>query len=303
VSVFVRVGRVRVVNSKVVIKTRPEKLKPIINQELGEAMPVCITDKNKNIIHVNKTFYSLFNLNEKQTIDIKCHELIKSSSCESDDCPARHILRGLERYEYEFEREFSDGRKVCCLAVLTPYRGSNDNIAGIIHHYIDISRCKQAEAEMKIAQERLVVEQVALREKNIVLKEIMNRIDDEKKQIAFRIQSNVDRLVMPILRKLKEKANSVEKDYIRLLEGSLSEITSPFISQLEKNFAELTPREIEICNLVKDGLTCKDIAGVYDISEQTVIKHRKKIRKKLGIGGQKINLISYLKSMSDNTSS
>jgi len=72
---------------------------------------------------------------------------------------------------------------------------------------------------------------------------------------------------------------------------------------LEKNFAELTPREIEICNLVKDGLTCKDIAGVYDISEQTVIKHRKKIRKKLGIGGQKINLISYLKSMSDNTSS
>lgn len=161
---------------------------------------------------------------------------------------------------------------------------------------------KKVEAKLQTTNERLIIDQVALRGKNVALKEILNRIGDEKKQLGRVIQSNVNRTIMPILKKLEEKTGSVEKEYIKILENSLSEITSPFISQLEKQFTELTPREIEICNMIKDGLSSKEIASAFDISDQTVIKHRKKIRKKLGIGGQKVNLVSHLKSLPNNTS-
>ena len=57
----------------------------------------------------------------------------------------------------------------------------------------------------------------------------------------------------------------------------------------------LTPREIEVCDLIKKGLTSKDIARTLSISLKTVEKHRDNIRKKLGIANRRINLASLLK--------
>lgn len=59
----------------------------------------------------------------------------------------------------------------------------------------------------------------------------------------------------------------------------------------------MSPRESEICSMVKNGLTSKDIARTLGISTQTVLKQRKHIRKKLGINNSPINLTSYLKSL------
>ncbi|MFH2035598.1 MAG: PAS domain S-box protein [Candidatus Zixiibacteriota bacterium] len=170
----------------------------------------------------------------------------------------------------------------------------------ILYSCRDITERKKTEQKLIETHSKLLTEQVTLREKNTALKELMYQINDEKKQMARLIQSNVDRTIMPILRKLKEKAQPSEQEYIKLLEGNLSEVTSPFISHLEKQFTELTPREIEICNMIKNGLSSKDIAATLDISDQTVIKHRKRIRKKIGIGGQKVNLISHLNSFSSH---
>lgn len=60
---------------------------------------------------------------------------------------------------------------------------------------------------------------------------------------------------------------------------------------LEKSFAKeencekspLTPREIEIVQLVAQGLIAKEIADVLNLSTHTVYTHRKKIMKKLNL--------------------
>jgi DNA-binding CsgD family transcriptional regulator len=67
------------------------------------------------------------------------------------------------------------------------------------------------------------------------------------------------------------------------------------MNKLEKNAESLSPRELEICSLIRNGYTSKEIAGILNISPETVRTQRKKIRKKLGLIGQKTNLISYLK--------
>ena len=45
-----------------------------------------------------------------------------------------------------------------------------------------------------------------------------------------------------------------------------------------------------------EGKSWKEIADFFHLSPRTIGKHRENIRKKLGIGGKKVNLISFLQS-------
>ena len=85
-----------------------------------------------------------------------------------------------------------------------------------------------------------------------------------------------------------------EKAYVSLVEENLKELTSPFAGEISTQVFGLTQREIEICNMIKGGLTSKEIASLLDVSSRTVETHRNNIRKKLDIANQRINLATYL---------
>lgn len=77
----------------------------------------------------------------------------------------------------------------------------------------------------------------------------------------------------------------------------LDEITVPFLTRLTALHRLLTPREIDIAALVREGRTSKEIADLLNISASGVDFHRKKIRQKIGLTGEKSNLRSYLLSL------
>ncbi|UCD63274.1 MAG: PAS domain S-box protein [Candidatus Zixiibacteriota bacterium] len=161
----------------------------------------------------------------------------------------------------------------------------------------DITRLDRTEKALRDVNEELNLERETLRQKNLALKEILSQIEDEKKRLATQIHLNVNRVVLPVVNALAEKAGSEGEHYIALLKSCLIDLTSPFVSNLERDFANLTPRELEICEMIKTGFTSKQIAGALNNSVETVLKQRKIIRRKLGISKKDINLVTYLKSL------
>lgn len=148
------------------------------------------------------------------------------------------------------------------------------------------------------AEEQLEVERRTLKNKNIALVEILERVQIEKNDINARIQANVDKIIMPILFALGGEVPPEQRGYVRLLEKNLSEIAAPFINRISRDFSNLTPVEIQICNLIRNGFTTKEIAKTRRISPATVNRHREHIRKKLDISNKTVNLTTYLNSFS-----
>ncbi len=167
----------------------------------------------------------------------------------------------------------------------------------ILYACRDISRLIRAEKALHTVNEELRIERESLRQKNAALKEILGQIEQEKKRVASQIHLNINRVAIPILNTLERKVSSDGEYFITLLRSSLSEMTSPFISRLEKDFSNLTPRELEICHMVKNGFTSKQISAALNNSVETVLKQRKTIRRKLQITNKKVNLVTYLKSL------
>ena len=109
------------------------------------------------------------------------------------------------------------------------------------------------------------------------------------------VLSNVKQFIEPYLKKLtKSQMDHIQKSYLHILDSNLKEITSPFIRTLSSELLNLTPTEVKVANLVKQGNTTKEIAEITDSTKWAVDFHRNSIRKKMGIRNKKLNLRTYL---------
>jgi DNA-binding CsgD family transcriptional regulator len=153
-----------------------------------------------------------------------------------------------------------------------------------------------ADLELQEINRQLTLERKALQESNTALKTLMARIEQEKREIHRDIMMNVEKILMPIMNALTSQMLPSQYKYVELLRANLEEITSPFISQLSLAYQAMTPTEIAICNMIRNGISTKEIAGMRGVSEATVNRHREKIRRKLKITNKKINLATFLQS-------
>jgi DNA-binding CsgD family transcriptional regulator len=74
-------------------------------------------------------------------------------------------------------------------------------------------------------------------------------------------------------------------------------VTAPFLNRLTALYQQLTPQEIKVATMVREGRSSAEIADVLLVSTAAVDFHRKQIRKKLGMTGTGRNLRSYLLSL------
>ena len=156
--------------------------------------------------------------------------------------------------------------------------------------------------ERKLTEEALEASRRSLREhgkslehKNLALREILGQLELEKRQIREDMVTNIRDAVFPILDRLASTEEN--RLYIDMLQRILRDLAHPFGRKLSETSASLTAREKEICRMVHGGLSSKEICGLLGISLQTVEKHRKNIRKKLGLVDSGSTLGTYLNEL------
>jgi len=153
-----------------------------------------------------------------------------------------------------------------------------------------------AEQELQEINKQLTVERKALQESNAALRAVLARIEEEKQEIYRNVQANVGKIVMPILHALSLELLRPQRKYVELLRSNLEELTSPFVNEFSQKYHSLTPTEINVCNMIRNGLRTKEIAEIRGVAPATINRHREHIRRKLQITNNKVNLTTYLQS-------
>ncbi len=136
-----------------------------------------------------------------------------------------------------------------------------------------------ADLELQETNQQLTLERKALQEANTALRLVLARIEQEKQEIHRDINTNVGKILMPILHALALQLTPAQKKYVEMLQTNLEEITSPFVNQLSLSYHSMTPTEIAICNMIRNGMRTKEIAETRCVSEATINRHREKIRR------------------------
>lgn len=151
---------------------------------------------------------------------------------------------------------------------------------------------------LKDAERKLRIYAKELEETNSALRVLLKQREKDQKELENNILSNMKYLIFPYLEKLKKnKSMSEDLVYLNIIESNIKEIISPFSSKMSYLYLNLTPREILIANLIKDGKQDKDIMKTLNVSLETVKSHRQSIRKKLDIYGKRTNLRIKLLSL------
>ncbi|MHB8910712.1 MAG: helix-turn-helix transcriptional regulator [Syntrophales bacterium] len=153
--------------------------------------------------------------------------------------------------------------------------------------------------EKKAAEQALELKTRGLEEANTALKVLLKHREEDKAALEEQVLTNVRKLIFPYLENLKHlQLNEQQAAQVKIIEENLKNIVSPFLHNLTSSYLELTPREIQIANLVKEGKTTKEITDILNISATAVDFHRKNLRAKFGIKNKQTNLMAFLTSLS-----
>ncbi len=163
---------------------------------------------------------------------------------------------------------------------------------------LDITDRKRAEASLRKREQELDLKTRSLEEANTALKVLLKRREEDKAALEENILLNVKKLVLPYVEKLRGlRLDESQMAHLSIIESHLADIISPFLKTMTSQYMSLTPREIQIAGLVKDGRTTKEMTELLNISATAIDFHRKNIRMKFGIKNKKANLRSFLMSL------
>jgi DNA-binding CsgD family transcriptional regulator len=270
---------------------------------------MAILDENGVILETNRS-WQRFGLENKietpaDTVSVNYLEICDSAVGDPNEVEkAREVADGIRRViageVNEFATEYpchSPEVKRWCYVRAT--RMADPGPLRVVVSHEDVTAIKLAEEALRERELELELQTQKLEETNTALRVLLKAREDDKHELEEKVLANVKELIMPYLKDLKNAGlDTRQKAYLEIVESNLNDIISPFLHQLSSKYLSLTPREIQVATLVKEGKASKEIAEMLHVSMNAVDFHRKNIREKLGLKNKKANLRTHLLSLS-----
>jgi len=252
---------------------------------------IFILDRENKITRLNRSAVSLINMEPGDAVGQSFYKLVHGVNEQPDYYTGMDNLLIGNPHRIEFKGLLQHTFKL----TLIPLVNESGDIIGTVSTVKDITAQKHAAGALRKREKELEAKSKKLGEANIALKVLLKHKDDHEIELEERVVYNVKKLILPYIENLKKnKLDFKQATYLDIIEKNLNEIISPVSKRLSSKHFNLTAREIQVANLIKDGKTNKDIAGLLNISLRAIEFYRENIRKKLGLTNKKINLKSYL---------
>ena len=226
--------------------------------------------------------------------------------CETDrreDGDSRLIARAIRRVIAGDIKEFltqypchSPTEKRWFSLRVVPYRDRPGRMVIVTHD--NITPIMLAQEQLRNQERELHRKTEQLEETNIALKVLLDHRQRDLEQLEERIVANIRELALPYLDKLTAgRLDQRQRTLIDIAVNHLNDIVSPFLNRLATINLLLTPQEIEVATMVRQGKSSQEIADALGVSLATVSFHRKKLRRKLGLSRGGVNLRTFLLSL------
>lgn len=259
-------------------------------QALCECSPNCIMliDMKGDILYINRPLPG-FSVNA--ILGSNWHSVLpESSRKEIEECLQR--VKATGAFDLCYSEHFTKDGTIAYLETRVGPIVQGGNILGFIFNSSDITRQRLLEKEIK-------KHLANLEETNITLKVLLKRIEKERLLFQENLSTNILCNIEPYINKLKQTViDKDQKRALEILDQNIKDMASPLVYSVMTMNLRLTPAEMQISNFIRQGYSSKEIAELLNISPATIDKHRKNIRKKLGITNKKQNLRSVLSSIS-----
>jgi len=293
--------------------------------------PIVVYDMKGGATYVNPAFEQTFKFSRAELLGKQIDFVPPESVFETREA-IKKMLDGQKIHLFETRRLTRNGDILDVQVSSTLYQGDGGEPLGNIVTMRDISAQKQVEKELhsyrdhledlvaertgeleQEVEERRRAEQALLAreselkaqsehlaEANTALRVLLKQREEDKKELGEAVLNNVQELVTPYLQRfLNGRLSTQQRTLARILETNLNNIISPFANRLNSRMERLTPVEIRVAGLVKEGMTNEEIAEALTVSKNTILFHRHNIRDKLGLKNKKINLRSHLQTMAE----
>lgn len=251
------------------------------------ADPIFVKDRQHRWVLLNTAFCTFMGRTAKEMLGRSDYEFFPETEAEVFWAKDEYVFLNGVANENEEGITSAQGVRRTIVTKKTLYQDAKGkkHIVGIIR---DITGLKKAEDELRH-------QKTSLEQKNIALNEVLGQIEIEKQKIKDAVAANVQELVIPVIDQLKVRGPLKRK--VNLLKKNMLQLMYSFGKEISDKKLRLTPREIGICNMIREGLANKEIASLQGVSVQTIEKHRAHIRKKLGLTNRERNLTTYLQRL------
>ncbi|BBO89637.1 helix-turn-helix domain-containing protein [Desulfosarcina ovata] len=269
---------------------------------------VAILDENGFILETNRAWKAFAEENRigirPDTLNVNYLEICDSAGGDSAEASSsvaqgiRDVIAGrMEEFVMDYPCHSPRERRWFYMRVT---RAAGPGPVRIVVSHENITALKLAEERLRRSEQALWQEKQKLEESNTALRVLLRQREVDQREMEDDVLDNMRRMVLPVLERMARLPLPARaRPLVASLEARLGDLTRPFLRRLSAAQAVLTPQEIEVAALIREGRSSKEIADQLNLSLATINFHRRNLRQKLNLRNTRTNLQSFLMGLSD----